>query len=97
MVTLQVFDPRGPIGAKIDFAPRLKTLSGKTICEISNGLWEHHRIFPLIREALKERFPDVSIVPYTEFPIGSDRIDKDEIVKLIKDQGCQAVIAGVGG
>ena len=94
MVTLEVFDPCGPVGETIRHAPRLSELSGKTICELSNGGWEPDRIFPRIRELLQKQFPTAKFIPYTEFPEGSDQIDVDDIGKIVKDKGCQAVIAG---
>ena len=97
MVTLEVFNPGGFVEATTSHAPRLPELSGKTICEISNGLWQDDRIFPLIRELLQKQFPAVKMIPYTEFPVGSDQIDIDEIGKIVKDKGCQAAIVGNAG
>lgn len=91
---LEVFDPTGATGATQTHARRLDTLNGKTICELSNSLWETHRTFPLIRELLKERFPDAKFVPFTDFPVGSHFIDVDEIADLVKAKGCDAVIGG---
>lgn len=97
MIKLEVFDPSGLAGITGSHAPRLSELSGKTICEISNGLWEHQRIFSLIRKMLQKKFPDITIIPYNEFPIGSDHIDTDEIGKIVKEKGCQAAIVGMAG
>ena len=94
MVTLEVFDPCGIVRETTRHAPRLSELSGKTICELSNGRWEPDRIFPRIRELLQKQFPTAKFIPYTEFPEGSDQIDVDDIGKIVKDKGCQAVIAG---
>lgn len=94
MVTLEVLDPCGLVGETTRHAPRVSELSGKTICEISNGLWEGERIFPLIRERLQKQFPTAKLIPYTEFPVGSDHIDIDDIGKIVKDKGCQAAIVG---
>ena len=92
---LEVFDPRGVAldANKHHYAPRLVDLNGKTIGEISNRLWESDRIFPLIRELLKQRFPDIRFVPYTEFPSGADHIsDNEELGDLVVAKGCDAVI-----
>lgn len=92
---LEVFTP---IGSRLDsdkysYGRRLEDLNGKMIGEISNRLWESDRIFPLIRELLKQRFPDIKFVPYTEFPSGSDRIiDNEDLAGLVKAKGCDAVI-----
>ncbi|MFC1990308.1 hypothetical protein ACFLVW_07155 [Chloroflexota bacterium] len=94
MVTLEVLDPCGLVGVTGTHAPRLSELSGKTICELSNGAWEANRTFPLIRELLQKQFPTAKVIPYTEFPVGHDQIDIDEIGKIVKDRGCQAAIVG---
>ena len=58
-VTLEVFDPTGASEVTEVHAPRLDTLDGKTICEISQEpdgqSWEARRTFPFIRELLKKR------------------------------------------
>jgi hypothetical protein len=36
----------------------------------------------------------VKIIPYTQFPVGGDKFDIDEIGKIMKDKGCQAAIIG---
>lgn len=92
---LELFDPRGfALDAnKYQYAPRLIDLNGKTIGEISNRIWESDRIFPLIRELLKKRFPEIRFVPYTELPSGLDNIqDNDEIGEIVAAKGCDAVI-----
>ena len=97
MVTLEVFDPCGSVEVTTPHAPRLSDLNGKTIGELSNGRYEYERTFPLIRELLQKQFPTVKIIPYTEFPVGVDRIDTDEIGKIVKSKGCDAVIVGNAG
>ena len=96
MITLEVFNPCGLSPKTRPHAPRLSELSGKTICEISNGLWESERTFPLIRKLLQKQFSYTS-VPYTEFPVGNHGIDIDEIGEIVKKKGCQAVIGGNSG
>ena len=62
----------GPIGGetvkKKSIAPRLDTLNGKTICETWNEDFKGDFMFPVYRELLKERYPGVKVIPYTEFP-----------------------------
>ncbi|MBI2907841.1 MAG: hypothetical protein HYX92_09320 [Chloroflexi bacterium] len=96
-VTLELYNPCGALEAPERYAPRLDSLAGKTICELSNASWEPDRTFPAIREALQRWFPDTQIVPYTEFPIGLNQIDDDEIVDVLKQKGCQAVMVGNAG
>jgi hypothetical protein len=90
-----VFDPSGAAldSNKYHYAPRLLDLNGKTIGEISNRLWESDRIFPVIRNLLKQRFPDIKFVVYSDFPSGVDNIqDNEGLVDLVVAKGCDAVI-----
>ena len=92
---LEVFDPCGSAldANKFKYAPRLADLKGKTVGEISNRIWESDRIFPLIRDLLKKRFPDIKFVPYTDLPSGLDNIqDNEEIGDIVAAEGCDAVI-----
>jgi hypothetical protein len=97
LVKLEVFDPSGfnESAKPSPYAPRLLELNGKTICELSNGSgWEINRTFPLIRQLLSERFPDIRIIPYTEFPSGVQEIGVDDIGNIVNTKGCDAVIGG---
>ena len=85
-------------------APRLDTLEGKTVCEVWNGDFKGDFTFGACRELLKERYPGVRVIPYTEFPFSSIRgtpahqRELDErIVALAKEKGCDALISGNGG
>lgn len=92
---LEVFVPTGSArdANKFPYARRLPDLNGKTIGEISNSLWEANRIFPRIRELLKERYPDIKFVPYTEFPNHADHIqDNEQLADMVIAKGCDAVI-----
>ena len=84
-------------------APRLADLKGKTIGEIWNGVFKGDETFPILRRALERKFPDVRIVPFTEFPHfpgddrpASQRAAAQKIAALAKEKGCDAVISGNG-
>jgi hypothetical protein len=94
-VVLKVFDPTGSLEVTQLHAPRLDDLNGKTICEMGNGKWEDHRIFPVVRELLVKRYPDIKIIPYTAFIYGYD-IDDDQVAAMVKDKGGQGVILASG-
>jgi hypothetical protein len=94
MVTLEVLNPAGGISITKTHAPRLSNLDGKTIGMLTNNLGEYQRTFPLIQELLQKQFPTAKILPYTEFPQGGDKIDSDEIGKIVQEKGCQAAIIG---
>ena len=93
----------GPVVTQRGIAPRLKDLNGKTIGEIWNGVFKGDQTFPLIRQLLKDRFPGVKIIPYTEFPFrhGGDSPAQQqklarEIAALAREKGCDALISGNG-
>jgi ABC-type cobalamin transport system ATPase subunit len=96
-MTLEVYNPAGNTQLVQSHALRLDTLAGKTICELSNGEWGAQRIFPAIREALQKRFPDLKMIPYTEFPVGTEKIDNETATDRVVSRGCQAVISGNAG
>ena len=84
-------------------APRLADLDGKTIGEVWNGVFKGDLTFPLIRKALRERYPRARIIPFTEFPHlkGADdpaaqRERAQHIAALAREKGCDAVISGNG-
>lgn len=95
MALLEVFHPAGAIEVKQLHAPRLPDLNGKTICELSNSRWGTERTFPVIRQLLKEKFPDAKIIPYNEVISGKREIESaEQIGDMILAKGGQAVIAG---
>lgn len=93
-VTLEVHSPAGAVETASFYAPRLDSLEGKTLCELSDGVWEDHRTFPQIRKLLQDQFPTATIIPWSEFPCGLLEIDDDEVAKLVKERGCHGVIVG---
>jgi hypothetical protein len=101
----EVVSPLGePVMKMITMAPRLKTLEGKTICEIWNGGFRGDETFPMIERMLRERYPSVKMIPYSEFPlvtIASLHPEKKEetleaLRAKFKEEGCDAVITGNG-
>ena len=101
----EVVSPLGePVMKRITMAPRLNTLEGKTICEIWNGGFRGDESFPMIERMLRERYPTVKMIPYSEFPlttIASLHPEKKqetlEVLRAkIKEKGCDAVITGNG-
>lgn len=84
-------------------APRLDRLDGKTVGEFWNGVFKGDLTFPVIRRLLKQQFPGLKIIPFTEFPHapGSDHPSKQRelarrMAELAKEKGCDAVISGNG-
>jgi hypothetical protein len=83
-------------------APRLSTLQGKTICEISNHGFKSEVTFPVIEALLKKQYSDIKIVPYSEFPDAfglsvNTKAQEKDLLALIKEKGCDAILGGNGG
>ena len=105
MESLAVISPSGSEAVeKKNLAKRLDTLNGKTVCEVWNEDFKGDIMFPVYRELLKERFPGVKIVPYTELPYASlkgtpsyQREVLQKIIAALKEKGADAVISGNGG
>lgn len=95
-VTLNVFNPTGAIETSVQHAPRLDTLAGKTICELSNGMWEYERNFPALREQLQKQFPAARFLPYDQVVWLRPNLDNlDHVSRVVKEKGCDAVISGM--
>ena len=102
-----VVSPLGePTVKPITMAPRLDTLAGKTVGMVWNQAFNADITLPAIAEALKAKYPDIKIIPYTEMDAamqaaGPDPEDpKAEMVALqavLKAKGCDALISGNGG
>jgi len=97
-----------PIGAEAveqkNLAKRLDTLNGKVVAEVWNEDFKGDIMFPIYRELLKQRYPEVKIVPYTDIPRaslkGTPAYQKqvlNDIIATLRDKGAEAVITGNGG
>jgi len=93
-----VVSPLGEDTVKmIEMAPRLDTLSNKTVCMVSNNDFKTNITMPVIEKALKDAYPGIKVVPYTEFPTAFSGTRWEEVRGVYKTKGCQAVISGNGG
>jgi hypothetical protein len=84
-------------------AGRIESLNGKTIGEFWNGVFKGDLAFPVIREALKKKYPGLRVVPYGDFPHAphnDDAASQRELARrmaaVAKEKGCDAVISGMG-
>ena len=104
MERLEVISPLGGEVARMQsITARLPTLNGRTVGEIWNGVFKGDQTFPAMRALLKRRFPDLRIIPYTEFPHlhggdspGYQKEFARQVAALAKERGCDAVISGNG-
>ena len=91
--------PRGrKAGVITALARRLDGMEGKTICELWDGLFRGNEIFPILRESLSMRYPELKVVPWTEFPRDGDHgfPDWQAHPNLLIENGCDAVIVATG-
>jgi len=91
-------------GEKRNISRRLETLNGKTVCEVYNNHFKGEQMFGIYRRLLKDRYDNVKVIPYTEFPLvfvggdaASQRSAAREVAALAKEKGCDALISGNGG
>jgi len=79
--------------------PRVGDLNGKTIAEVWDRVFRGEEIFPVVRAALKKRFPDVRFVEYDKFGDTHGVTQKQVLAELpaqFKRHKIDAVISGVG-
>jgi hypothetical protein len=104
---MEKHDVVSPLGLEavksVGNARRLDRLEGKTVGEFWNSVFKGDQTFPVIRRLLQQRFPDLKIVPFTEFPHApaSDHPAKQRelarrMAALAREKGCDAVISGNG-
>ena len=80
--------------------PRIADLNGKTICELSDYSFRGEEIFPIVRELLRQQYPNIKFVEYTNFGNTHGAAEAEVIHNLpamLKEHGCDGVISGVGG
>jgi|CXWL01.1.fsa_nt_gi hypothetical protein len=106
--TEPVYKIVSPLGDRtvtmVPMAARLDTLAGKTVCMVWNNAFKADVTLPVIGEALKKRFPDATVIPYTALPIaplpephGVPKRNSDALQAALKSRRCDAVITGNGG
>ena len=99
--SLEVVSPIGNLVIEESgLAPRLKSLEGKTIGEISDGLFRAEETFPVIRELLQQRYRTLKIIPFPELPSIHHNRNLEEnlgmLSKALIEKGCDGVITGIG-
>jgi ABC-type amino acid transport substrate-binding protein len=80
--------------------PRPAGLTGLTVCELSDYGFRAEEIFPIIRELLSQKYPDIKFVEYPVFGNTHGAREVEIIANLaekLKNNKCDAVISGVGG
>ncbi|MDO8673008.1 MAG: hypothetical protein Q7O66_16495 [Dehalococcoidia bacterium] len=89
---------RTAAGAPIKPSPAIADLNGKTIGELWDYRFKGDRMFAIIRDSLRQRFPDVKFVDYSNFGDihGPDEVEViSALPGLLRKHGVDAVITGV--
>ncbi len=82
-----------------DFPKSIPDLNGATIGEMWGWLYKGDSLFPIVREKLRKRYPDIKFV---EYPVIGNIHGPDEneivagLLQLLQALGCDAVVVGVG-
>jgi hypothetical protein len=101
----KVVSPLGESTAKmITMVPRLSSLAGKTVCMTWNRAFKADITLPAIGEALKQKYPDLRVVPFQALPDahlaeppGTSEPESAVERASFRANGCDAVISGNGG
>ena len=92
--------PRGKRVVKdIAYANHLDTLEGKTIGELWDWLFYGDKIFPILEEELKKRYPGINFVNYEVFGSthgGDEAKALSAFPDKFEQNKCDAVISGLG-
>jgi len=90
-------------------APRLDTLAGRTVCMVWNHAFQADVTLPAIEEALKQKYPGVKVIPYTEVdaavrraaggedPAGDPAAEGAALRAVLKEKRVDAMVSGNGG
>ena len=96
----EVLWPRGKkTVAETACAPRLKSLEGKTVAELWNWAFRGDEIFPIVEQALVNRYPGIKFVNYKVFGSIHNSRGTEGIAalpELLKKHQCDAVITTSG-
>ena len=87
---MEVINPTGATGVTAPFAPRLKTLHGKKIGLLSNGIWQSHRTLPRLQSLLQQEFP----LSRFEVVHGNSAMQDDKTMDAVAAEEYDAVVVG---
>jgi hypothetical protein len=80
-------------------APRLDTLNDKTVAQLWDYLFRGDEVFAVLEKTLKQRFPGVRFIHWSEFGSTHGKNEREFLAALptrLKALGVDAVISGLG-
>lgn len=98
--TYAVFSPEGKVAARSAGAvQRVDDLSNAVIAEVWDYVFRGDEMFAIMEEELTKRFPGVTFVNYSTFGTIHGYGEAEAVARLpelLRDNRCNAVLAGVG-
>lgn len=96
----EVFWPRTRRRTQVtELAPRLETLNGRTVAQLWDYLFRGDEVFSFLEDALKQRFPGVRFIHWSEFGSTHGKDERAFLAGLparLRELGADAVISGLG-
>jgi hypothetical protein len=97
------YDALWPLSRKavkrVDAAPRLPDLNGRTVAELWDVLFRGETIYPQVREYIRARFPGVKFIgpeAFGNFHGPREREVDAALPEKMAQYGCDAAIVGIG-
>lgn len=98
--TYSVYWPRGERTLEVQaVAPRLESLSGKTIAFLWDYLFRGDEIFAILKKELQSHFPGMNFIEHDEFGSTHGEDERKVLAALpekLKSLKVDAVISGMG-
>jgi len=96
----EVVWPRGRRTAeRLDLAPRLDTLAGKTVAFLWDSVFRGDEIFPMLETELARRFPEMRFLPWETFGAtfgGAEPRTIEALPDRLRQLHVDAVVSAVG-
>ncbi|MCL2669831.1 MAG: hypothetical protein FWE89_04015 [Syntrophaceae bacterium] len=82
---------------RASLAAPIPDLSGKTICAIRHT-FRADETFQMLEELFREKYGNIRFIPNTKMPdsVSASPAEAAELTKILKEKGCDVVLAGNG-
>ena len=87
------------VSEQVDLASGVVDLNGKTVCEIWDGVFKGDKMFPIINEELRRKYPDVRIIDCVTMGNSHGTNEREyvaDLPNLLREFSADAVISAVG-